>query len=923
MKNVYYPVAVIVLVLATFASPGQRLSNTLLWKNLAGLDTNRVLSVAAKLQLLYEWKRESEAEGLPQDSVFARLLHKTGVYEFYSSKNYNKALAVTMQALRINTSGKPGGSTSQAATDLYNIAFYYDRLELLRKALPYYDSAILFAARGGRDVDGLIADSRNHKAYAFFRLGDFQKAAEESDRARISALEGRDSLGYVSALNQRAQALFFQGKLRSGLEDARTAIALGRRLREKFQLASALKSQAFLLGGLGDLTGAEISFRQCIAERVKTNSRDQVAADYNDLGNFYSDSLKSFYKAGRCHLLAIEYARKESDSVTMATAFINLGRDHFYLSEFEKADSCYRQAMRCLKIGRDFVAEPSLAELGLISNKDVIQTLIDSRTALLLAMYRRSGDKKWLSACMRTALLSDSLIGEIRHEQVGEQSKLYWRKRTRAFFAHALEASYFAGDDRLAFYFMEKSRSVLLQDKLNELGASAYLPPQEEALQEKLEINLIELQQRLAAFPDTSAARVAGQKELLAAKERLEQYIQSLESRYPAYFQYKYADSVVSLASLQEFLAKNNQSFVDYFLEDTVCYALWVQPRGTRFLRVSQGGRNYGDQLSRFINFCSDENALNKDFRGFLRSSNEVYELLVKPFALKSGRVIVCQDSYLVPFEALTRDPGKADFLVKDFAFSYVYSARWLMSRHEQRVGTGDFLGIAPVSFSAYNGLADLRLSEEALRSCSAPYGRVRLLLHAGASRGNFIRQVCDYKVATILTHARADSADEEPVLFMNDSVIRLSELQMLSRPAARLIVLSGCQTNVGKNRSGEGIFSLARGFSAAGIPAVAATQWMADEGAIYCISQKFNEYIFQGMNKDEALQKAKLFYMLEDRKGSLLPCYWADMVLIGDTEPVPFSRGAGMGWIVEALVTVVLLGAFGLYWVRIRRRIP
>jgi len=290
---------------------------------------------------------------------------------------------------------------------------------------------------------------------------------------------------------------------------------------------------------------------------------------------------------------------------------------------------------------------------------------------------------------------------------------------------------------------------------------------------------------------------------------------------------------------------------------------------------------------------------------------------------LKSGRVIVCQDSYLVPFEALTRDPGKADFLVKDFAFSYVYSARWLMSRHEQRVGTGDFLGIAPVSFSAYNGLADLRLSEEALRSCSAPYGRVRLLLHAGASRGNFIRQVCDYKVATILTHARADSADEEPVLFMNDSVIRLSELQMLSRPAARLIVLSGCQTNVGKNRSGEGIFSLARGFSAAGIPAVAATQWMADEGAIYCISQKFNEYIFQGMNKDEALQKAKLFYMLEDRKGSLLPCYWADMVLIGDTEPVPFSRGAGMGWIVEALVTVVLLGAFGLYWVRIRRRIP
>jgi CHAT domain-containing protein len=155
----------------------------------------------------------------------------------------------------------------------------------------------------------------------------------------------------------------------------------------------------------------------------------------------------------------------------------------------------------------------------------------------------------------------------------------------------------------------------------------------------------------------------------------------------------------------------------------------------------------------------------------------------------------------------------------------------------------------------------------------------------------------------------------------MNDSVIHLSELQLLGKPAASLVILSACQTNAGKNRSGEGVFSLARGFSAVGIPAVAATQWMADEAAIYSISQKFNEYIFQGMNKDEALRKAKLYFMFEDRRGSMLPCYWADMVLIGNTEPVSFSGGRGMGWGAEVVVTVILLILFGFYWVRVRRR--
>jgi tetratricopeptide (TPR) repeat protein len=900
--------ALVAFVFASLSCRGQPVTSASIRQELVSLDTNHTLSPKGKLQVLHEWKTKSDAAQLPQDSIYARLLHKIGVYEFYADKRYNVALLLTLQALRINTSGKPGASLTAAVTDLYNIALYYNHLGLHKKALVYYDSTILFARRN-HDIDDVMTDSWLDKDYIYFRMGDYEKAVEEAERARTYAFQRKDSVGYLHALNDLAQALYFQGNLPAAQTDCRTAISLARTLHHDFYLASALKSQALIFTDLRDFSRAETSFIDCIAARIRSKQLWQVAGDYNDLGIFYGDSGKSFHKATTCYLLALQYAKKEGDSGRLARASVNLGGNYYHLGDFNKAISSYSQAMAFLKIGqgRDFTRNPTATQLSAMGNKELLQSLFNSKTELLLQLYRQTHDTRWLAACLRTALLNDSLIRDIRHEQVGEQSKLYWRDRTRGFFTNALEACYLAHDDQSAFFFMEESRSVLLQDKLNELGAHAHLPAQEAAMEERLQIHIVELQQKRSSLSDTSRQGRAALQDLLAAKESLEHYIRSLESNYPAYYQYKYADETWPLPSLQEFLSKNKQSFVEYFIQDTLCFALCVQPGNTRFGKIVSKEPGIGDYLSRFVRLCSDENALNRDFPAFLACSNRLFQLLFQPFHLPGGRVIICQDNGLIPFEALSTDAKKTDFLVKNFAFSYVYSARYLMNRPHQPPGKGDFLGIAPVNFAAFDGLADLKLSEDALRVCSAPYNKSKLLLHADANRQNFIRQVCDFNTTTILTHARADGSDNEPMLFMNDSVIHLSDLQLLHKPAARLIVLSACQTNAGKNRNGEGIFSLARGFSAAGIPAVAATQWEADEAAIYSISQKFNEYIFRGMNKDEALQKAKLYYIFQDKRGNSLPCYWADMILIGNTEPIRFSWDLKIRW----FLPVAILGAF------------
>ncbi len=224
----------------------------------------------------------------------------------------------------------------------------------------------------------------------------------------------------------------------------------------------------------------------------------------------------------------------------------------------------------------------------------------------------------------------------------------------------------------------------------------------------------------------------------------------------------------------------------------------------------------------------------------------------------------------------------------------------------------GNFIGFAPVSFASMLHVTDLQQSAEELEHSAGFYKHQKLLTGQEATRENFFRDAPSYAVLTVFTHAAADTTGSEPVLYMRDSVIHLSELQLLKNPSIQFVLLSACQTNIGKNATGEGIYSLARGFAAAGIPAVSATLWKADEQTVYRISAKFNEYLSKGMNKSEALQKAKIWFLQTNEGELTLPFFWANMVLIGSSQPITF-RGPSDWW---KWMMAALLLAITLAWI-------
>jgi hypothetical protein len=94
---------------------------------------------------------------------------------------------------------------------------------------------------------------------------------------------------------------------------------------------------------------------------------------------------------------------------------------------------------------------------------------------------------------------------------------------------------------------------------------------------------------------------------LLQAKEDLDNYIKTLQDRYAAYYQYKYADDVPDIYALQKYLSKNKQAFVHYFISDTTIYMLGITASSSKLIKLSR--QQFNAKLSHFLKICSDKQA--------------------------------------------------------------------------------------------------------------------------------------------------------------------------------------------------------------------------------------------------------------------------------------------------------------------------
>ena len=288
--------------------------------------------------------------------------------------------------------------------------------------------------------------------------------------------------------------------------------------------------------------------------------------------------------------------------------------------------------------------------------------------------------------------------------------------------------------------------------------------------------------------------------------------------------------------------------------------------------------------------------------QGFMESSKALYQLLIGAVLdEKTEKLTIISDGMLnqVPFELLVMKepiPKKSDltYLVEKYTIRYAYSNAVLQWQAKQEITKENALLVAPIF--ANDPQRHLPQSLTSLQAFSDI--EHKKLIAEDANIENFKREAPHYGLIHFTTHATSQDPElKQPAIQLIDEPLYLSDLYTFQLPT-HLAVLTACQTGVGKQVRGEGIMSLARGFTYAGLPSVVTTLWDVNEQTTHDIINRFYYHLFEGKGKDEALRFAKLDFLSSCEDYQKAPHYWAGIILIGNNQP--FAKTIQFGnWII------------------------
>jgi CHAT domain-containing protein len=151
--------------------------------------------------------------------------------------------------------------------------------------------------------------------------------------------------------------------------------------------------------------------------------------------------------------------------------------------------------------------------------------------------------------------------------------------------------------------------------------------------------------------------------------------------------------------------------------------------------------------------------------------------------------------------------------------------------------------------------------------------------------------QLSEYRIVHFATHGLLNSEHPELsgiLLSLVDEAgrpqegfLQLHEIYNLNLPAD-LVVLSACQTGLGKEIKGEGLVGLTRGFMYAGAARVAASLWKVDDVATAELMRDFYRGMLgEGLRPASALRAAQVNMWRQKRWRA--PYYWAAFILQGE----------------------------------------
>ena len=604
----------------------------------------------------------------------------------------------------------------------------------------------------------------------------------------------------------------------------------------------------------------------------------------------------------------------------------------------------------------DIAANPTVA---MMQNNPMNFRLLDTKGQLLM---EKSSSVDTLKLALACYVQTDSLVDVSRGLFDRELAKLSFLEVNRQLYERAVNVAYQlhqkTSDDQYlswAFHLMEKSRAVVLWESLfdsqikNGVGIPDSLLSEEQAIHQELAFinNQLFTNNRTNNVADSTLTKWRDRKFTLSRQR--EALTQLLQKEYPRYFQIKYGRAGYTLAEAQQYAESTGKSLVEYLWGEQYVYAIGLSSSYTAMVQIplSDSLRQALTTVQQALQHPPQINQRQLDFERYTTAAHHLYRRLLLPVLPSPTRrneidwgalrfweekqvpaISIVPDGPLayLPFEALLTDQPapsapvdyrRLHYVVDQFAINYAQSVQVLAQQ------TPSAPSRQAMRFLAFG--YDENAPESSLPGLPGTAQEVRALgkmaegtyyLGPDATESRFKSEVQQYDLIHLAVHGQADTLGRNNSRLMfrtepdspEDGFLYSFELYDL-QVAADLVVLSACESGTGKLQPGEGVYSLARGFTYAGCPTVVMSLWKVDDQRTAELMPSFYDALYEGNSVSQALRTSQLQYRQQCQSFFAHPAFWSAFVVGGATEPVVSYQTTHYAIWIILLLSVIYLG--------------
>ncbi|MCI0604307.1 CHAT domain-containing protein [bacterium] len=873
------------------------------------------------------------AETRNDKELMAKALNGIGNVHYFQG-NFSEALDVYQRSLKY---AEEWGDKTAISIAQEAIGKIYRTQGSTSEALEFYVKAQKTAEEAGDKVR--LCSIFSNMGVAYKEQGLHEEAFQRYLLALSAAEELGDKQTYAQTLNNLGSLNREQGFLDRAIHYYHQALKSAEEVQNTRGIALVLNNMGDVYATQGLYEKALAYLERALKAREQIGDRWGITSTLSNIGSIYENQGK-YDKALESYQRSLKIAEEAGDRPRIILVTYNLGRTYDRKGLYSESEQYFQRSLQVakeidsrkgmgyaleglgatyLKIQKFQQAEEALLQARTFGEEIKEPTIIWESSYSLGKVYERQGAIQNALASYR---LATDQIERIRSRAGLEEGKAGFLANKLIVYEdlirllHRLHKENRGQDyETKAFEYSEKAKARAFLDSFAETRIRKGLTKEQAVAEARLLRKISRIQSELWKEKITEQKRNETLRKLQEAEEELDQFLLDLRLSNPKYADLQYPKpygldrirkELDSDTALLEFFVGEEESFVFAITQKEFRMALLPKKK-----ELKQRVEKYKAAISRppVSSRSGNAESTHREYQDLARALFlELLSPVQKTIRSKKSWIVI-PDSVLhyVPLETLITE--RDELLLKRYQFSYAPSATiWANLRTNQ--GTENRSRTQLLAFADPELLSDSSNQERSLsqlrrlkyarlevEGISALYPQTASTLYFGeqATEANFKKEpILQYKIIHLATHAVVD--EEFPrrsgiILSQTkeaeeDGILQMHEIVNLNLNAD-LVVLSACETGLGKLVGGEGIVGLMRAFLYAGTKDVVVTLWNVDDKSTADLMKRFYVHMKSGKSKTESLRQAKLEFIRSAESGSGYaaysnPYYWGPFELVG-----------------------------------------